>query len=102
MTLIKGEAHTTLMIDLAVFKGISDELSKEVDIKASRLLLSPLSDQLYHTLKKFNVITGGFRQFCPMAMNNKGAFWLSDSEEILNPYFGEAMLTCGNVEEELK
>jgi Cu(I)/Ag(I) efflux system membrane fusion protein len=102
MTLVKGEAHTTWMNDLAVLKVTSDELSKEVDIKASRLLLSPLSDQLYHTLKKFNVITGGFRQFCPMAMNNKGAFWLSDSEEVLNPYFGEAMLTCGNVEEELK
>jgi membrane fusion protein, copper/silver efflux system len=31
----------------------------------------------------------------------KGAFWLSDSDKVLNPYFGDAMLTCGNVEEEL-
>jgi hypothetical protein len=42
-----------------------------------------------------------YQQFCPMAFDFKGAFWLSDSEEILNPYFGEEMLTCGNVDEKL-
>lgn len=34
-------------------------------------------------------------QHCPMANNNKGANWLSLNEEIKNPYYGEAMLTCG-------
>lgn len=34
-------------------------------------------------------------QFCPMANNNKGASWLSAQEEIRNPYFGDAMLRCG-------
>lgn len=38
-------------------------------------------------------------QFCPMADNNKGAFWLSDSEKIRNPYFGNQMLSCGLVKE---
>ena len=36
-------------------------------------------------------------QHCPMANSNKGADWLSLSEEIRNPYYGEAMLTCGEV-----
>ena len=39
-----------------------------------------------------------YQQFCPMAFGNTGAFWFSDSEEILNPYFGDAMLRCGKVE----
>lgn len=39
-----------------------------------------------------------YQQFCPMAFDNTGAFWFSDSEEILNPYFGDAMLRCGKVE----
>ena len=39
-----------------------------------------------------------YRQYCPMAFENTGAFWFSDSEEILNPYFGDAMLHCGTVE----
>ncbi|MEX0273555.1 MAG: efflux RND transporter periplasmic adaptor subunit [Flavobacteriaceae bacterium] len=38
-----------------------------------------------------------FVQRCPMANNNKGALWLSREKEIRNPYFGDAMLTCGSV-----
>ena len=30
-----------------------------------------------------------------MAFNNEGAYWLSDAEQIRNPYFGDKMLTCG-------
>lgn len=101
MGLVKGDAHVTWMKDLAVLNSATEMIAKENDIKNIRMMLSPLSDQLYHTLKKYQVETNGFRQFCPMAMDNKGAFWLSDSNKILNPYFGDAMLTCGNVEEEL-
>jgi Cu(I)/Ag(I) efflux system membrane fusion protein len=32
-----------------------------------------------------------------MANNNKGAVWLSMEEEIRNPYYGDAMLTCGSL-----
>jgi len=35
-------------------------------------------------------------QFCPMANNGKGANWLSKSEEIANPYFGQKMHKCGS------
>lgn len=38
-----------------------------------------------------------FVQHCPMANTDKGADWLSLSEEIRNPYYGDAMLTCGEV-----
>ncbi|WP_373517429.1 efflux RND transporter periplasmic adaptor subunit [Pricia sp.] len=34
---------------------------------------------------------------CPMADNNKGAFWISADKEIRNPYYGEQMMTCGSV-----
>jgi hypothetical protein len=36
-----------------------------------------------------------------MAFNNTGGFWLSDSKTIRNPYFGDKMLTCGQVRETL-
>jgi len=42
-----------------------------------------------------------YKQYCPMALKNKGAFWLANSQEILNPYFGDAMLRCGSVSETL-
>jgi Cu(I)/Ag(I) efflux system membrane fusion protein len=40
-------------------------------------------------------------QFCPMANDNQGAKWLSTEEEIRNPYYGDAMLSCGSVVEVL-
>lgn len=41
-------------------------------------------------------------QKCPMANNDKGALWLSTEKDIKNPYYGDAMLTCGSVIEEIK
>jgi Cu(I)/Ag(I) efflux system membrane fusion protein len=34
-----------------------------------------------------------------MAFDFDGAEWLSDSDQIRNPYFGDKMLTCGSVED---
>ena len=34
-------------------------------------------------------------QHCPMANNNQGADWLSLTSEVKNPYYGDAMLSCG-------
>jgi hypothetical protein len=36
-----------------------------------------------------------YEQYCPM----KKAYWLSADKDIKNPYFGNAMLTCGKVVE---
>ena len=43
-----------------------------------------------------------YYQYCPMAFDNKGAYWLSNADSIMNPYFGKKMLTCGEVKETLK
>jgi len=40
-------------------------------------------------------------QFCPMADDNQGAFWLSSEDQVRNPYYGDMMLTCGEVKEEI-
>jgi len=37
-----------------------------------------------------------------MADNNNGAFWLSLEKEIRNPYYGEAMLKCGEVSQTIE
>jgi Cu(I)/Ag(I) efflux system membrane fusion protein len=101
MKLVLGDAHMEWMKDLEVLQKSINGIAKEKEIEKVRVMLSPLSDQLFYTLRKFQVKVDGYRQYCPMAFDFKGAFWLSDSDEILNPYFGDAMLTCGNVEEEL-
>lgn len=42
-----------------------------------------------------------YKQYCPMAFDFKGAYWLSNSKEINNPYFGDKMLRCGTVKDTL-
>lgn len=43
-----------------------------------------------------------YKQFCPMAFEGKGAYWLSSSKEIRNPYYGDKMLKCGSVKDTIK
>ena len=40
-----------------------------------------------------------YYQFCPKARNAKGAYWLSETKDIRNPYFGESMRTCDETKE---
>jgi Cu(I)/Ag(I) efflux system membrane fusion protein len=61
------------------------------------------SDVFYKTLKSFGLMGKTvFYQFCPMMNDGKGAYWLSETKDIRNPYYGEAMLTCGETKETLK
>jgi len=56
-------------------------------------------------LKDLIVITGSDRNlyqiFCPMYNNNAGGMWLSASNEIKNPYYGNKMMKCGSVQQEI-
>jgi hypothetical protein len=73
------------------------------DLPSQRGAFSALSNEM-STLAKAAKITKGslFIEYCPMANNNHGAFWLSNEKEIKNPYFGDMMLRCGSVKETLE
>jgi len=43
-----------------------------------------------------------YKDFCPMANDNKGAIWISEVKEIKNPYLGSKMPDCGTVKETIK
>lgn len=40
-------------------------------------------------------------QFCPMANDGKGGKWMSDKEEVQNPYYGKKMHKCGESVEKI-
>lgn len=42
-----------------------------------------------------------YHQYCPMAFNDKGATWLSNSADIRNPYLPKTMLHCGEVKDSI-
>ncbi len=73
------------------------------DIEAQRTAYASLSNEMIALVKKSGLSSGTlYVDFCPMAMNDKGGSWLSASKEIKNPYFGDSMLTCGEVKETMQ
>lgn len=103
MMLLTGVAHNDWMTYLGGLETSLKEIQASDDIEVQRTAFSKLSDNLYKSIKAYGL--GGataFYEFCPMAFNNQGAYWLSDVAEIRNPYFGDKMLKCGSVQEKLQ
>ncbi|HLV41956.1 MAG TPA: efflux RND transporter periplasmic adaptor subunit, partial [Brumimicrobium sp.] len=103
MKIFKGEAHDFWMkrSDL-----LSKELKKAISTKEIGELRKPfeeISNQLIMILKSFGAMDKAiYIEHCPMVNNNNGADWLSLESEIKNPYYGEAMLKCGEVKQVIK
>ena len=76
----------------------------DANIAQQREHFYELSQLLVEAVKTYHLPEGEklYRQYCPMAFDNEGAYWLSDKEKIRNPYFGDQMLECGRVEETLQ
>jgi Cu(I)/Ag(I) efflux system membrane fusion protein len=75
----------------------------EHSISNQREAFANFNTTFYQSIKQFglsDVIT--YYQYCPMAVDDNGAYWLSEIREISNPYFGEEMLRCGETRETLK
>ncbi|MGB3777062.1 MAG: DUF3347 domain-containing protein [Tunicatimonas sp.] len=78
------------------------EMAAATDLAVQRTYFDSLSVALYDHIKAQSPANQTlYKQYCPMAFNNRGAFWLSANREIENPYFGDEMLKCGRVEEEI-
>ncbi len=81
-------------------KSGAEELEKQpADIAEQRIQFYGLSLGVYELVKAFGVGRTLYHDHCPMARDNQGAMWISETKEVKNPYFGAEMLTCGTVEE---
>ncbi|MEP0713809.1 DUF3347 domain-containing protein, partial [Algoriphagus sp.] len=75
-----------------------DKFVEQKSLEEVRKSFLNISDEMVAMAEKFHPYPSKiFVQHCPMADSNRGADWLSLEEKIVNPYFGEAMLTCGEV-----
>jgi hypothetical protein len=78
----------------------AEHIKSTDDIEHQREHFISLSKNMYGVAKAFNTNTANlYYQFCPMANDGKGAYWLSETEQIHNPYFGKKMPTCGSTKE---
>jgi len=103
MTLLSGAAHNDWMQYLSEMEQSLNTIKSESEIETQREAFSTLSDNLYKSIKAFGLAgSTAYYEYCPMAFDDKGAYWLSDASKIRNPYFGDKMLSCGEVKEKLQ
>lgn len=87
----------TIITQGKVLGAINDKSCEQ-----QRMSFELISRAFYGLLKSSDIRNAHvYHQFCPMAFNDKGAFWLSDESEIKNPYFGKKMLECGETTDSL-
>lgn len=103
---IRGDSTGTLKglaNDYAgTLSGSGKGLRGEKTIDAKRKEFEMITDAMWNLSR--SVKFGGrkiYYHYCPMAFDNKGAYWMSNEREIRNPYFGDKMLDCGSVEDSL-
>ena len=83
--------------------ALATDLAKSTDVKSKREKLNGLSLALVDAFKKSKIESGVvYKQYCPMANDGNGGYWLASEKQVKNPYYGASMLTCGSVEEEIK
>ena len=99
---LEGEQKSFAEEKLSEVKQGASKIAEASDLEAQRADLEALSEATFALTKAFGANGGTlYYQHCPMALNDKGGYWLSANQEIRNPYFGESMLKCGTNEEVL-
>jgi Cu(I)/Ag(I) efflux system membrane fusion protein len=69
-------------------------LASAKDLASAREALKPFSRSLIDFLKAQNLPAGAYYEvYCPMA----DASWVQTDKTVANPYFGKAMLHCGQI-----
>ncbi len=97
MMLLSADPHMRWLDYLELLYSDLKQISSASTIDSQRGYFAKYNRALYKSIKIFGIEKEAYYQFCPMAINDQGAFWLSDHDYILNPYMGDAMLSCGIV-----
>lgn len=85
----------------ASLKSALEMIAGTSDVKVQRHAFETLSMKMYELVQASGSDSPLYKQYCPMAFNNKGAYWLAAEMEVNNPYFGDRMLHCGSVQEKV-
>jgi len=100
MALLEGDAHMKWMDYLGVLGKRLESITNSRDIESQRKAFLELNKTFYQSVKAYGLLADTvYYQYCPMADDNRGGYWLSNEKEIRNPYFGDMMMTCGEVKD---
>jgi hypothetical protein len=102
VNLAAGNLAESLTGEMEEMESMAMAMADARDIEKQRELFSQLTEQVEPLFKESIAEGAIYKQFCPMAFDGKGGYWISDVEEIRNPYYGDKMLKCGKVTETIK
>jgi len=93
-----------------LYDDIEDDLKEHAEhigenagkIEHQREHFSMMSEDIYDLAKAFGSGIPLYHIHCSMYNEGKGAMWLSESNQIKNPYYGSKMIKCGDVMEKIK
>ena len=80
-------------------KHISNNPGK---IDHQREYFALLSKDMNDLIKTFGTDQKLYQAYCPMYGEGESGYWISETKEIRNPYFGSEMLNCGRIVETVK
>jgi len=100
MSKLTDETHKEYMEIMESAKEHAEHIVKS-DIAHQREHFEVLSTDVNDLITLLGTEKTLYHDFCPMANNNKGAYWLSEVEDIKNPYFGAKMMTCGSIKKQI-
>lgn len=86
----------------AEIQRLAAAIAETDDLEKQRELFAGLSSHVIAFAKKD--LPADRRMYvlhCPRALGNKGADWLSEAKDPHNPYFGQKVLNCGEIKEEI-
>lgn len=99
---INGDGKEAWLQHASGYESKLTELLHIKGLEERRSYFSHLSEIVYCTIKSFKLNDMKlYAVYCPKAFDGKGAYWISETEEIRNPYSGEKMKDCGSIKEEL-
>lgn len=91
-TQLKNKYNAIVADAKAHVKNIGDNAGK---IDHQREYFSQLSQDVYDLIKAFGTQQTVYQDYCPMYGEGKTGYWISETQEVINPYFGSEMLNCG-------
>jgi len=99
---LPGSGHQAWMESYVVLHEQAGDIVNAGDLEEARTAFRGLSDELVRAVKMLGIDGVVYRQYCPMAFDDEGGYWLSGEEQIRNPYLPGIMLMCGEVIERIK
>lgn len=80
----------------------AQKIAQSDNLNIQRTAFSDLSNGVENMMRGALASGEVYKQFCPMAFEGKGGYWLSSTKDIKNPYYGDKMLNCGSVKDTIK